>query len=103
MGKDWYEIARTLKPGAAFYSRHYDSRPRLLNPNVKISIPISIGVYHVNNLQYPEMIVGYKEAFMRAMIAQAGLVLEQTHYGSWCGRETFVDVHDILIVQRPEH
>ena len=42
--------------------------------------------------------MAYEEAYLRELIAQAGLTLAEAHYGRWSGRVDGLSYQDILIV-----
>lgn len=49
--------------------------------------------------QFPETAVGIPEANFSASCDSAGLnLLQPIHYGSWCGRESYMSYQDILVL-----
>ncbi len=51
----------------------------------------------------PEAAIAYDETYIIKLYNDHGLnVLEPIHYGSWCGRDSFLSYQDIIIAQRPQ-
>jgi ubiquinone/menaquinone biosynthesis C-methylase UbiE len=96
------EIARLKSPKGRVLMTFF-----LLNPAQQelarqglneIDFKYGSGPYRLRNELIPESAVAYEEAYLRELIAQAGLSLAESHYGRWSGRVDGLSFQDILIV-----
>jgi SAM-dependent methyltransferase len=68
-----------------------------------IDFKFGSGVYRTRSEAVKESAVAYDEAFVREIIAGAGLELvPPVHYGTWSGRTDGLSYQDILLVKRSE-
>ena len=96
------EISRVLKPGGKSFITYF-----LLNEESEKLIEIgksSQNLIHdidgciTSNLDNPEEANGFKEKHIIKLHEDNGLTIsEPINYGSWCGRENFIDYQDIVI------
>lgn len=91
------EIARLLAPGGVVYATFFlYETPEEIAAGIHrhgIAFPFVQGNFAMSCEEYPANAVAYSEAFVRALIQQAGLrVIEPARYG----------VQDVLLLTRPE-
>jgi len=56
------------------------------------------GKYRTVDPNIPEAAIGYDEAFVLSLYGKYGLTIKPPlHYGSWCGRSTFLSYQDIVV------
>ncbi|HEY0101240.1 MAG TPA: hypothetical protein VGB76_20115, partial [Pyrinomonadaceae bacterium] len=60
-------------------------------------------VYRTINRSRPEDAVAYDEKFVRKLYEKYGLtVSEPVYYGSWCGRENFLSLQDMVLAYKAQ-
>ena len=99
------EIGRVLKPGGRCLATFF-----LLNPESdalidagKSAIPLrpsADGVGRIISPDSPEAGVGLSEAAVTVWATAAGLTLDRSHYGHWCGRPGGFDFQDIVVLRK---
>jgi ubiquinone/menaquinone biosynthesis C-methylase UbiE len=98
------QIQRVLKPeGQAFltfFLWNEESKAGWEQGKSTQDFLFSEGIYRVVDLKVPENSIAYEEVAVREILKTTGLALENTYYGSWCGREKFKSYQDILIVKK---
>jgi ubiquinone/menaquinone biosynthesis C-methylase UbiE len=63
-----------------------------------INFPYQFEGYRANNPRFREAAVAYEEDAIRALYERYGLRIKQPiHYGSWCGRQNYLSVQDIIV------
>jgi|SRR5438477_5539452 len=100
------EVARVLKPAGRCLITYFllNSQSTELMPDkarfgLNFKYPIDNGC--ILNSDVPEVGVAYHEKFVRAIYQSHGLrLMEPIHYGSWCGREKFLSMQDIVIATK---
>lgn len=100
------EISRVVKPGGRALITAF-----LLNKNSLFCLEAGLSTlelteifdnYRLADKTFPESAVAYEEGFFLALAEQFGLrVNSPIYYGSWCGREDFLSVQDILLMDKP--
>jgi ubiquinone/menaquinone biosynthesis C-methylase UbiE len=97
------EVARVLKPGArcltTFFLLNAESRD-LMPKKARFKLNFKYRSRHGRTLSLfrRETALAYDETYVQSLYAQHGLkILEPIHYGSWCGRETYLSAQDIVI------
>jgi SAM-dependent methyltransferase len=102
------QIARVLKPGGRCLITFF-----LLNPESRALMPTATPI-HANVrfdfkhlVQYgcqamdrnkPEDALAYDESFARTLFQKYGLRIDEPiRYGSWCGRENYLSLQDIVV------
>jgi len=97
------EIARVLKPGGkcliTFFLLNGEST-ELMATKAQMSLTFKhqIDGYRTINPFRPEDAVAYPEDFIRNLFNKRGLrIVEPIRFGSWCGRENFLTLQDIVI------
>jgi SAM-dependent methyltransferase len=99
------EIARLLRPGGRLFGTWLliDDEVRALIGQGKSAIPL---VYPwrgntnvlVGDPALPEAAIGFSEQMVRAMHADAGLLVEEPiHRGAWCGRSDYLTFQDVVL------
>ena len=99
------EISRTLVPGGSCFATFF-ALDELAKANVK-SGKASLNIAHqyardcfVQDPNVPEGAVGYDYQALLNMIADAGLAVDQVHWGMWPGRDRFLSYQDIFLLTR---
>ena len=96
------EVARVLKTGGRCLISFFllnDSSARLIRANKStINVDIKFGGCWCADANDPEAVTGYEESFVRALYGRHNLkIREPLHYGSWCGRQTFLSYQDLIL------
>lgn len=99
------ELARVLRPGGrcliTYFLLNGESKQLIAEKPQGFSLIPQDDVFWVHSWDVPEWAVAYEEDHIRARHAAAGLpVREPVHFGAWCGRDTFLTAHDIVIADR---
>ncbi|MCT7972517.1 class I SAM-dependent methyltransferase [Laspinema olomoucense] len=100
------EIYRVLKPGGrtlvTAFLLNEKSLSCLESGLSTLELPEIFENYRLADKRFPESAVAYEERFFVALAEQGGLrVNSPLYYGSWCGREDFLSVQDILLMGKP--
>ncbi len=100
------EISRVLKPGGrgliTAFLLNEDSLSCLESGLSTLELPEIFDNYRLADKTFPESAVAYEERFFLELAEQVGLkVNSPVYYGSWCGREDFLSVQDILLISKP--
>lgn len=96
------ELARVLRPGGRLFATYFlmnDEAMALMGGPGQFGY--DLGSELVIDADVPERAVAFREPDVRELQAAAGLPIESTHYGSWCGRESYTSFQDITIAVRP--
>ena len=96
------EVARVLKTGGrclvSFFLLNESSVAGMRTNKCAVDLNINLGSCWVANASDPETATGYEEDFVRALYDKYNLeIREPVHYGSWCGRETFLSYQDLIL------
>ncbi|MBI9082612.1 MAG: class I SAM-dependent methyltransferase [Desulfobacterales bacterium] len=99
------EISRTLKPGGkcliTFFILNDESQALLQSGLSTLAFSHEIEGCLTVNKKIPEDAVAYQEAFVLALFKKYGLEIDQPiHYGSWCGRDSFLTYQDLVIATK---
>jgi SAM-dependent methyltransferase len=99
------EIARTLKPGGRCIITYClvstDSLPRIQAGETQPAFTHDLGDYWTSDPDHPEAAIAYQESYIRSQYEKSGLkILDPIHYGSWSGRDDFLDYQDIAVAVR---
>ena len=99
------EIARVLKPGGrclvTYFLLNEESIPMLDAGRSILNFAERGERYRTINKSRPEDAVAYDEKFIRSLYEKYGLVLsEPVYYGSWCGRENFLSLQDMVLAYK---
>ncbi|MBO0348931.1 class I SAM-dependent methyltransferase [Phormidium pseudopriestleyi FRX01] len=97
------EISRVIKPGGqalvTAFLLNEDSLSCLKSGLSTLDFTEIFETYRFADEKFPESAVAYEERFFLELAEQFGLrVNPPIHYGSWCGREDFLSVQDILLL-----
>src|SRR6266550_1599874 len=100
------ELSRVLKPGGkcliTWLMLNGESEPLVNRGKSTLDVIHPMGECRIMNPAIPEEAIAYPEARIFEFYRDAGFVVERPiHYGSWCGRATFLSVQDICIAQKP--
>jgi SAM-dependent methyltransferase len=104
------EVSRVLKPGGrcliTFFLLNPESRQLMTNhaetyftPNLYLSFPhqVAPGCQAVDPKR-PEDALAYDESYMRELFTKYRLTIAgPIHYGSWCGRQEYLSLQDIVV------
>jgi SAM-dependent methyltransferase len=101
------EIARVLKPGGrcliTYFLLNEESIPMLDGGRSILNFVERGERYRTINKSRPEDAVAYDEKFVRSLYEKYGLVVsEPVYYGSWCGRENFLSLQDMVLASKAE-
>jgi SAM-dependent methyltransferase len=98
------EIRRVLKPSGcclatAFFLNH-ESTKLISSGRSSLDLRHDLGGYAVLDPRFPETTVAlpehnFQEWYERAALARVGSV----HYGSWCGRQSYLSYQDIVVLR----
>jgi SAM-dependent methyltransferase len=100
------ELSRVLKPGGkcliTWLMLNDESEDLVKRGKSTLDVIHPMGECRIMNRAIPEDAVAYPEGKILEFYRGAGFVVEAPiHYGSWCGRATFLSVQDICIAQKP--
>jgi ubiquinone/menaquinone biosynthesis C-methylase UbiE len=57
--------------------------------------------YRTTNLDIPEQAISFPEEYVRSIYVKNNLrIIEPIRYGSWCGRERFLNYQDLVIAEK---
>jgi SAM-dependent methyltransferase len=100
------EVVRTLRPGGTalitFFILNEESEG-LMDTTSDIKIPHEYGKIgaKVTDPEHPEAVIAYPETFVRQILADCGLILQEPiHFGFWCGRQGSVTYQDLVVCRR---
>jgi SAM-dependent methyltransferase len=96
------ELARVLRPGGRCFATYFlmnDEAISLMGGHGQFGV--DLGTHLVVDERVPDRAVAYREHHVRQMHERAGLPIEAIHLGSWCGRERYTSVQDIVVSVRP--
>ncbi len=102
------EISRTLKTGGrcliTFCLSNAESLNLIERKKSTLDFKYDFNHYRVVDRTLPESAVAYHESYARTLYSKYGLkIVEPIHYGSWCGREQFLNYQDIVLaVKKPQ-
>jgi ubiquinone/menaquinone biosynthesis C-methylase UbiE len=96
------EIARVLRIEGkcliTFFLLNTESLKLIDTNSSTLDFKYDIGECHTIDKHEPESAVAYNERSVRILYEKYGLnIVEPIHYGSWCGRKTFLSYQDIII------
>lgn len=99
------ELGRVLRPGGRCFATAFllnEESNRLLDAGrSRVTLEPPEGVYRVHSRVVPEACVALDEDWFESAAHAAGLRIERpAHYGLWCGRETWTDDQDIVILRK---
>lgn len=99
------EIARVLKPGGrcliTYFLLNEESTPMNDGGRGILNFAERGELYRTINRSRPEDAVAYEEKFIRSLYEKYGLVVsEPVYYGSWCGREKFLSLQDMVLAYK---
>ncbi len=99
------EIHRVLKPGGrvlvTVFLLNSDSLAGLESGRSTLELPEIFETYRLADKAFPESAVAYEERFFLGLAERVGFSINYPiYYGSWCGREDFLSVQDILLMTK---
>ncbi|HEV2061686.1 MAG TPA: class I SAM-dependent methyltransferase, partial [Solirubrobacteraceae bacterium] len=98
------EIARVLRPGgrvlATFFLLNDESRALIAEGRTSLGFLDPEAHVAVVDVDVPEEAVAYDEAWVRERLEANGLALQDTRYGSWCGRDDYTSFQDLVVAAR---
>lgn len=101
------EISRTLKSGGrcliTFFLLNEESRTLMNEKPQVMNFRYGEGEYRVIDPTTPERAISFEESYIRQLYAKNNLrIQDPVHYGSWCGRSSFLSFQDIIICIKKE-
>lgn len=99
------EIARVLRPGGTclitFFLLNEEARRRMRSGRSTIDFRYEIDGCVTADQDTPEEAIAYEESFVKHLFERHGLqIAGPIHYGSWCGRQTFLTYQDLIIAKK---
>ena len=99
------ESSRVVKPGgkclATFFLLNDESKKLIAAGSSKQRFPHEIDGCRVADRNLPEAALAYDEDGVRQVYENVGFRTDgPIHYGSWCGRASFVDYQDMIVARR---
>lgn len=100
------EISRTLISGgscfATFFALDDIAKANLTAKSASLDIvhPLTEGCF-VQDRNVPESAVAYDYELLSHMVAEAGLAIEEVHWGLWSAHDPFLSYQDILLLRKP--
>lgn len=98
------EIGRVLKPGGncliTWFLLNDESRRLLAEDRGELYFRYEVEGCLVTNREIPEEAIAHPQPLVEQMYRDAGLSVEATRPGSWCGREQFLSYQDICVAVR---
>lgn len=100
-----HEIARVLKRNGRCFITYFllnEESLRLIEAGKSVlAFPHVFGSYRTANLRKPEDAAAYDESYLRALYGKTGLRIDEPpQYGSWCGRERYLSMQDVIIATK---
>jgi SAM-dependent methyltransferase len=98
------EIARVLKQGGkcviTYFLLNPESKRRIEAGMHKIEIPYDheSGRCRIADMDTPEAIVAYDEAYIRSLYEKHGLSITEVTFGFWCGRAEFLNAQQDVVI-----
>jgi len=101
------EISRTLRNSGrcfiTFFLLNEESRLLINEKPQVLDFRFGEGVYRAINQNVPEKAISFDEAYIRQLYANNNIQIQDpVHYGSWCGRTSFLSFQDIIIGLKKE-
>ncbi len=101
------QITRVLKPGKrcliTFFLLNAESLKLIAGGKSTLDLAHECGIFRTINLSDPETAVAYDEDFILNLYRRCGLTIRPPiHYGSWCGRSSYLNYQDIVVAEKPE-
>ena len=99
------EISRVLKSGGTclitFFLLNEESNQLIQSGKSTINFRYPLNGCVIANQNMPEDAIAYDEAVVRELFERNGLkVTLPIHYGSWCGRQTFLTYQDLILATK---
>jgi SAM-dependent methyltransferase len=101
------EISRVLKPNGKCLITYFllnDESEGLIRSNLStLDFKYELGECQVMYQERPEEAIAYPEETVLGLYRKLGLdIIRPIHYGSWCGRGTFLTYQDLIIAIKRE-
>lgn len=97
------EIRRVLRPGGravvTCFLLNGESQALIASGGSRLDLVHPYGDGRVAFPDNPDYAIGFDETAFGDWLADRGMRVRETLYGSWCGRDEFVSYQDILIVE----
>jgi len=99
------EISRVLKPGGrcliSFFLLNPEACALVREGRSQIDFRHEFSNGATSNPKLPEKAIAFNERFIRSRFTGVDLhLLEPIHYGSWCGRKTFLSFQDLVVAEK---
>ena len=101
------EISRVLKPGGrcliTFFLLNKESKHLIHASRSNLDFKYKIEGCLTTDNNNPESAIAYSEDIVRSMFASCKLkIIQPIHYGSWCGRDSFLSYQDIVVASKED-
>lgn len=102
------EISRVLTPGGrcliTFFLINEESIEACKSGVAALDFKYELDGFFTTNNETPEAAIAYRQDYVERIFEGHGLDLSSgIHFGSWCGRKTFLSCQDIVVAQKHEH
>jgi ubiquinone/menaquinone biosynthesis C-methylase UbiE len=99
------EIFRTLKPGGGalltFFLLNNDSLSLMKTAKSTLSFAHPLPDCFTVDKEIPETAIGFHENFIRNLFIKSGFTSPLSiHFGSWCGRSSYLSYQDIILIKK---
>lgn len=100
------EISRVLQTNGkvliTFFILNNESINLMTNKNSTYNFKYPVNdICNCFNNNDPEIGLAYREDYLKKLFSKFNLkIIEPIHYGSWCGREKFLNFQDIIIAEK---
>ncbi len=70
-------------------------------PVFKLDFKYEMAGFRTTDQTNPEYAVGYDQQYITGLYEKLGFkIIEPIHFGSWCGRERYLNFQDIIVAQK---
>jgi len=98
------ELRRVLRPSgrllSTWFALNQESENLISSGKSAINAIYPVGFSKTSNANIPEEAIAHPEPFITRVHTENGLVIKSTHYGSWCGRSSFLSMQDIYVASQ---
>ena len=99
------EIARVLKTGGkcliTFFLLNDESTELIREGNSRLDFRFEMDGFLTTDKSTPEDAIAYQERYIKDLLSKHGVsITKPVHYGSWCGRQTFLGFQDIVVAEK---
>jgi len=100
------EVFRVLKSDGrcliSYFLINKNSLGAIQSNKSSIDFKYDLDNYRTTDIDIPEDAVSYKESYIRNLYQKQSLeILEPIYFGSWSGRDEYLDYQDLIIAKKP--